>query len=84
MSSEGGWDVDGVSRLGGWRGVPSVGGGASVDGVVTSSTLSASATSWRVGNSTGAFEDWGAGVLFLRRGALAGKVPSKDCQGKGG
>ena len=76
--------MDGVSRLGGWRGVSSMGGGASVAGIVGSSTLSTSAVSWREGSSTGAFEDCAAGVLLLRRGALAGKAPSKDCQGRGG
>ena len=84
MSSEGGGEVDGVSRFGGWRSGSSMGGGGSVADIVVSSTLSTSATSWREGNSTGAFEDCGAGILLLRRGALGGKVPSNDCQGRGG
>ena len=83
-ASDGGCDVEGVSRLRGWCSDSSVGGGASVVGIAIFATLSSSAAdSLREGSSTGALGDCGAGVL-LRRGARGGKAPSNDCQGRGG
>lgn len=85
-ASEGGCDVKGVSRVGASCEGSSTGGGASIINIASSSAVSASPIdARREGSSTGTFEDCGGGgFLLLLRGALEGKAPSNDCQGRGG
>lgn len=82
-SSEGGWELEGVSKIRRPR-VPSGSVGSFADDVAVTDPSSSAGGSPREGNWTGALDDWGAGVLFLRRDALAGKTPSNDCHGRGG
>lgn len=85
-ASEGGFDVEGVSRAGASRKGSSAEGGAWTTKIASSGTVSASLMdARREGSSTGTLDDCGAGV-FLRflRDALEGKAPSNDCQGRGG
>ena len=83
-ASEGGCDVKGVSRAGMSREGSSTGGGASAGSIASSDTISTSPMDPRRGSSTGTLDDCGAGVFLLLRDTLGGKLPSNDCQGRGG